>query len=138
MAHIQRQSRLRCTHSNRGCSSVFNIYAVFALHLEECGFAPVQCTYEGCDATVNKQDLVSHQRSCEFRSVTCDDCRETIRQREYTNHNCVLRRELAEVTRMLRDVQARQVNTYICEIYPAPKLFTYQHCCHCEAAWRST
>ncbi len=112
MANFNQQFQLlRCAYARRGCASVFRNELSMLLHYEECGFTPVQCSHDGCQATVNMQDLVSHEQNCEFRSVTCDDCHETVRQREYGNHGCVLRRELTEVTRMLRDIQTQQVST---------------------------
>ena len=103
---------LRCENASRGCTSVSRSRLFKLWHQEECGFAPVQCSHDGsCEATVNRQDLVSHQQNCEFRSVTCDDCHETMRQQEYGKHICALRRELARVTRTLRDIQDEQVST---------------------------
>lgn len=80
-------------------------------HHEECGFALVQCSHDGCEVTVNKQDLASHQENCEFRSVTCEKCDEAMKHKDYDKHNCVLQRKLAEVTRILQEIQGSQVGT---------------------------
>jgi hypothetical protein len=74
--------------------------------------------HDGCEATVNRQDLVSHQQACEFRSVTCEDCHEAMKQREYGKHACVFRREidenkrgLVDIQKILREIQDEQVST---------------------------
>ena len=114
----------------RSCTSEVKHEALLS-HEEACGFAPVQCSHEGCEATVNRQDLVSHQQICEFRSVICDDCRETMRQREYGKHPCVFRREidenkhgLAEIQKILREIQDEQVSNHsmACMVAPATHL----------------
>ena len=92
MANMYQQSQLRrCAYSNRGCTTTVRQEALFSHH-QECGFAPVQCSYEGCEIIVNRQDLASHQEICEFRSVTCEECLEVVRERDYEVHSCVLRR----------------------------------------------
>jgi hypothetical protein len=111
MANFNKQIPLRrCLYASRGCTNAVKGKAFLSHHVE-CGFAPVQCSHEGCEETVNRQDLDSHQKNCEFQSVTCDDCDETMKQRDYGNHSCALRRELADVKRILREIQGGQVST---------------------------
>ena len=93
-----------CVNAQRGCTQRFGHGALLS-HQQNCDFSPVECSQEGCTVTVNKKDLVSHQESCEFRSLACSDCQETLNQKEYENHSCVLPNELADVTSMLQRLQ---------------------------------
>ena len=112
---LQQFQSPKCRYATRGCTSEVKHEALLS-HQEECGFAPVQCSHEGCEATVNRQDLVSHQQSCEMRSVTCEECQDVMRQQEYGKHGCFLRKDvdenkrgLAEVQRILREIQEEQL-----------------------------
>lgn len=115
--------RLSCLNASRGCTAEVS-HEAFLDHLEQCGFASVQCSLDGCTEKLNRKDLISHHQSCQFRSVTCGDCREAMRQREYAKHPCVLlkevnknRQSLADVQRILREIQAEQVSTTLCVIH---------------------
>lgn len=110
MANMFQPSRpRRCKHANRGCTSRLRVGALLS-HLQECGFAPVQCPYDGCEATVNRQDFASHEQNCEFRLVTCEECNEAMKETDYEEHVCVLRKKLAEMTRIVQAVQGDQVS----------------------------
>ena len=99
-----------CINAQRGCTEKVGFGTLALLmHEEQCDFAPVQCSHEGCTVTVNRKDLVSHQESCDFLSVTCSDCQKTLKQKDYGNHVCVLRRELTDVKRMLQQMQVIKV-----------------------------
>ena len=80
----------RCAYANRGCTTTVRGVALSS-HLQECGFAPVQCSHDGCEVTVNRQNLVSHQQNCGFRLVTCEECDEAMKQRDFEVHYCVAR-----------------------------------------------
>ena len=107
----------RCKYAGRGCER----WIKSPTSHRKCDFAPVQCPHDGCEVTVDRQDLVSHQENCEFRSVTCEECDETMKQKDYEEHVCVLRRELAEARRLL---QGRQVNTQVSDVVSFPFLFS--------------
>ena len=94
----------KCKYASRGCTTDVS-HESLLLHHDECGFAPVQCSHEGCEATVNRQDVDSHQQKCEFRSITCDDCQEVMKRKEYETHGCVLRRDVNENRRDLSEMQ---------------------------------
>ena len=105
------QSQLnRCGYANRGRTPTVG-EEDFLSHYEECGFAPVQCSHDGCEVTVNKQDVASHEQSCKFRSVTCEECDEAVKHKDYDRHSCVLQRKLAELTRILQEIQGGEVGT---------------------------
>ena len=100
----------RCKYAGRGCERWITSPSS---HHRKCDFAPVQCPHDGCEVTVDRQDLVSHQENCEFRSVTCEECDETMKQRDYEEHVCVLRKKLAEMTKIVRAVKGDQVSTIL-------------------------
>lgn len=102
--------KIKCMYASRGCTNVAG-NKNFLSHHEECGFAPAQCSHDGCEVTVNRKDLARHLQSCEFRSVTCEECREAMNQRDYEEHVCVLRKKLAEMTNIVQAVQGNQVST---------------------------
>ena len=92
---LQQLQYTRCMYASRGCKSAVKHEDLLSHH-EDCGFAPVQCSHDGCEVTVNKQDLGSHQ--------------------DYGKHDCVLRKEmdefkrgLAEVWKVLREIQDEQI-----------------------------
>ena len=110
MANMNQEYQLRrCAYVNRGCTTRLK-HETSLSHLRECGFAPVQCSHIECEVTVNRHDLNSHERNCQFRIVFCEECREMMEQRVYEKHNCVLRRELAEMRRILQGMQSNQVS----------------------------
>ncbi|XP_028415448.1 uncharacterized protein LOC114538467 [Dendronephthya gigantea] len=68
--------RIKCDHVERGCTARVQLEKL-KNHLEECGFAPVTCANDGCDAVVNKRDRIHHETElCEFRRVQCHNCEE--------------------------------------------------------------
>ncbi|XP_028415449.1 TNF receptor-associated factor 3-like [Dendronephthya gigantea] len=68
--------RIKCDHVKRGCADRIQL-GKLKNHLEECGFAPVTCANDGCDAVVNKRDRIHHETElCEFRRVQCHNCEE--------------------------------------------------------------
>ena len=102
-------------YASRGCTITVKHEDLLSHH-EECGFAPAQCSHDGCEVTVNKQDVMRHQENCEFLTVTCEECLEAMKKRDYGKHNCVLRKEmdefkrgLAEVWKVLREIQDEQI-----------------------------
>ena len=102
----------KCAYASRGCTTRLR-QENLSSHRKKCGFAPVQCSHDGCEVTVNKQDLISHQENCEFRWVTCEECDEAMKQRDYEEHVCVLRKKLAEMTKIVHAVQGDQVSTIL-------------------------
>ncbi|XP_028415440.1 TNF receptor-associated factor 3-like isoform X2 [Dendronephthya gigantea] len=67
---------IKCDHVKRGCTDRIQL-GKLKNHLEECGFAPVTCANDGCDAVVNKRDRIHHETElCEFRRVQCHNCEE--------------------------------------------------------------
>ena len=70
------ESKIRCVYNDRGCQEIVQLQHLDQ-HEDSCGFIPAVCTNPGCDATLNKRDLVHHQSEvCEFRKVKCHSCEE--------------------------------------------------------------
>ena len=65
---------IRCDYHSRGCLEVVKLKNL-ERHVASCGFLPVQCSNEGCNALVNQRDKLHHQSEiCEFRKSKCHDC----------------------------------------------------------------
>ena len=65
---------IRCEFQPRGCLEIVKLKNL-KRHVESCGFSPVQCSNEGCNALVNLRDKIYHQsEKCEFRKSKCHDC----------------------------------------------------------------
>ena len=65
---------IRCKFQPRGCLEVVKLKDL-ERHVGSCGFSPVQCSNEGCNALVNLRDKIYHQSEmCEFRKSKCHDC----------------------------------------------------------------
>ena len=110
---MYQQTRLRrCAYANRGCTTTLR-QENLSSHLKKCGFAPIQCIFDGCEVTVNRQDANSHHENCEFRWVTCEECDEAMKKSDYEEHVCVLRKKLAEMTKIVQAVQGDQVSTIL-------------------------
>lgn len=45
-------------------------------HLLECAFAFVQCGWDSCDTSVQRQELDTHESECRHRLVPCEHCEE--------------------------------------------------------------
>ena len=70
------ESKIRCVYHDRGCQEIVQLQHLDQ-HEDSCGFIPAVCTNPGCDATLNKRDLVHHRSEvCEFRKVKCHSCEE--------------------------------------------------------------
>ena len=67
---------IHCDYYPRGCSEMLQV-GDLKRHVELCGFSPVQCTNEGCNALVNMRDKLHHETEvCDFRKLKCHDCSE--------------------------------------------------------------
>ena len=65
---------IRCQFQPRGCLEIVKLKEL-ERHVKSCGFSPVQCSNEGCNALVNLRDKIYHQsEKCEFRKSKCHDC----------------------------------------------------------------
>ena len=90
--------RIRCEFFKRGCG--FVELGKLERHVMECGFAPVVCSNEGCDAEVNKRDLIHHETAvCEHRRVKCHNCEQ-------------IRQELNDVNKRLGNMEANMNNKF--------------------------
>ena len=101
---VSQLKKPRCSHVSRGCTENVEVEELL-LHEETCGFAPVVCSNEGCEATVNKRDKESHEtEECKFRKITCDSCNEELAYVDFEKHQCTLRKEMNEVKSRLDEM----------------------------------
>ncbi|XP_046843316.1 spermatocyte protein spe-26-like [Xenia sp. Carnegie-2017] len=65
--------KINCDYAIRGCKEFINVEDL-ERHVENCGFAPVLCSNEGCGLEVNKQDKIKHETElCEYRKIPSHD-----------------------------------------------------------------
>ena len=65
---------IKCDYQSRGCSEMVQV-GHLKRHVEHCGFSPVQCSNEGCNALLNVRDKLHHEAQvCDFRKLKCHDC----------------------------------------------------------------
>jgi BMFP domain-containing protein YqiC len=65
---------IRCDFHPRGCLEIVKLNNL-ERHVASCGFSPVQCSNDGCNALVSLRDKFYHQSEvCEFRKSKCHDC----------------------------------------------------------------
>ena len=94
----------RCSHVSRGCSENVQVEELL-LHEQTCGYAPVVCSNEGCEETVNRRDKESHEtEECKFREITCESCDEELVYVDFEKHQCTLRKEINEVKSRLDEM----------------------------------
>ena len=90
--------KIRCEFFTRGCG--FVELGKLEKHVEECGYAPVICSNEGCELEVNKRDLIHHETAvCENRRVKCHNCEE-------------MKQQLNEVNEKLKKMEATMCNNF--------------------------
>ena len=88
---------IRCQFQPRGCVEIVKLKDLDR-HVEICGFSPVQCSNEGCNALVNLRDKIYHQSEmCEFRKSKCHDC-------------CQLKQEVKELRVQMLAEQSQMKN----------------------------
>ena len=101
---VSQLKKPRCSHVSRGCTENVQVEELL-LHEETCGFAPVVCSNEGCEETVNRRDKESHEiEECQFRKITCESCNEELAHVDFEKHQCTLRKEMNEVKSRLDEV----------------------------------
>ena len=108
----------RCSYVSRGCKENVKVEELL-LHQQTCSFAPVVCSHEGCEATMNRRDIESHEsEACMFRTTTCESCSEGMMHQDFEKHQCTLRNEingikvcLDEVNAALKQIMATQTET---------------------------
>ena len=101
---VSQLKKPRCRHVSRGCVGNVEVEDVL-LHEQTCGYAPVVCSNEGCNETVNRRDQESHEtEECKFRKITCESCDEELVYIDYERHQCTLRKEMNDIKLRLDEV----------------------------------
>ena len=104
---VSKIKKPRCSFVTRGCKENVKVEEIL-LHQQTCGFAPVVCSNEGCEETMNRRDQRSHEReACVFRMTTCESCAEEMMYRDFEKHQCTLRREINEMKVCLDEINAK-------------------------------
>ena len=100
--------RVSCDYCHRGCKQYVKLDDL-ERHVNDCGFAPVVCSNEGCIQEVNKSELVYHETMlCERRVAKCHDC-------EYLTHEVgELKRKFTVVNSKLDEMQPVLNTTFTC------------------------
>lgn len=66
--------KISCNYAERGCREFVPLESLEA-HTKDCGFCPVECSNDGCNVVMNKQDRRHHEtKLCGFRVEACHDC----------------------------------------------------------------
>ena len=108
---------IKCDYFSRGCRDFVQL-GDLQTHVMNCGFAPAQCSNQGCSAEVNERDRVHHEKEvCEFRKVKCHDCSEIRKgidevkrnQAEMENQLPSLKEDLKAVKEDIKEVKAMLV-----------------------------
>ena len=101
---VSKIKKPRCSFVSRGCKENVKVEEIL-LHQQTCNFAPVVCSNEGCEETVNRCDKDSHEsEACMFRMTTCESCAEKMIYRDFEKHQCTLRKEINEMKLCLIEV----------------------------------
>ena len=100
--------RISCDYCHRGCKQYIKLDDLDR-HLNDCGFAPVVCSNEGCLQEVNKTELVYHETMvCERRVAKCHECE------HLTRKVGELKRDLTVVNSKLDEMQPLLNTTFTC------------------------
>lgn len=104
IANVASQFKIpRCDHVQRGCKDTIQLEDL-PFHHKVCAFAPVLCSNQGCNETLNRRDKESHERtSCMLRKTECEVCNEEMAHRNYATHRCSLKKEIDELTLRLKE-----------------------------------
>lgn len=100
--------RISCDYCHRGCKQYVKLDNL-ERHVNDCGFAPVVCSNEGCLQEVNKSELVYHETMlCERRVAKCHNCEHLAREVGE------LKRSLTVVNSKLDGIQPLLNTTFTC------------------------
>ena len=112
IADLISRLKIKCDHAARGCDAVVELVALQA-HVLDCDFMPVPCSNDGCDEMVSRCDAKQHEKElCRFKTMICSDCGKKMPHQKYGGHGCVLRRDVDEIRKDLREMK-QQLTTKI-------------------------
>ncbi|CAB4031746.1 E3 ubiquitin- ligase PDZRN3 [Paramuricea clavata] len=117
---------IKCNYSERGCSDRVQLGRL-QNHLDQCGFAPVTCSNDGCEMKINKRDRIHHETElCEVRRVQCHNCGEMRKemvklgekQDQFNKSQTNLEVKIDQVSTRLQNME-KNVITKVNELYLA-------------------
>lgn len=89
--------KINCEYADRGCLELVEL-GIPKQHVANCSYSPVTCTNDGCLEVINKMDQEHHETQvCSFKKVKCEDCEEEMKYAKHNTHDCVMRKDIAEV-----------------------------------------
>jgi hypothetical protein len=101
-------------------------------HVEnDCMFAVIACSHQGCNIRVVRSSLADHQSQCGFKMVVCDDCSEQVPSKTMAGHKSTCLK--AQVQCGL-DCGAsfcrgeKQQHKVVCPLQPVPCVFECHGC----------
>jgi N-acetylneuraminic acid mutarotase len=72
--------KIRCDFHPRGCQQYVKLDDL-ERHVNDCGFAPVVCSNEGCLAVVDRREVAYHQTTtCKERVAKCHKCEQLTKE----------------------------------------------------------
>ena len=100
--------KISCDNSERGCRALVELGSLNT-HVASCGFSPVPCSNDQCDEIISRRDKEIHEsKACDFRTVKCDYCAESLLHKDYIQHACPPMKEIREIKTELRKVCSTQ------------------------------
>lgn len=79
---------LKCINTSFGCDQIVKLEKIKTHESKECQFRQVKCEFNACPLILTFKDLKEHQEICEYRTVTCPECRESILLQFSCSHSC--------------------------------------------------
>lgn len=80
--------RMKCKNTIHGCTAEVTLEEL-PDHLTTCHYARVPCPHGSCPEVVMRTMLESHQLSCQYRKILCDDCGLQFLATESDTHKCI-------------------------------------------------
>ncbi|CAF1593740.1 unnamed protein product, partial [Didymodactylos carnosus] len=65
--------QIECCNRSSGCNQILFYEQLEQHETQECGYEIKEC--RGCKEKVIKQELIKHEKGCEFIKKTCRNCR---------------------------------------------------------------
>lgn len=111
--------KVRCRNYHVGCDKVLELENL-GYHYSECSYLRVSCPNGSCTEVVLRSLLHDHLKVCDYRKITCHDCKLSIPALSLRDHKCIpalredmqhrielLRREWADNVRMMQKEQRK-------------------------------
>ncbi|CAG9328208.1 RNF151_1 [Blepharisma stoltei] len=81
--------KLKCKNSEAGCQIVTTLDLISKHEALECPYTLVQCKYPGCNAQFFRSEAENHDKTCEQKIITCNECGEEFSYKIAEQHSCI-------------------------------------------------